>query len=203
MIPLTAMSNSTIMLERAYLALRRQYWIAILGAALISPHLGFGFFILSNSPTLFNDDNDCVIDYPTYVPWYWLIASIPINTLFSGIFCYVSYKQYSRFGSSAWKRLAQDGIQTMCLVALCNIICSVIVVEKLFDGFSEMFFTVDCVITTTALAHMCFNARVVASSLAALKSSKSVPTTQVDIKETVISFHVKFLNTRMSNSTIF
>jgi hypothetical protein len=38
----------------------------------------------------------------------------------------MTYKQYSVFDANVWKRLAREGIQTMWIALLCNIISIII-----------------------------------------------------------------------------
>jgi hypothetical protein len=68
---------------------------------------------------------------------------VPLNVLFSTIFSHVAYKQYRLFGSDAWRRLAKDGIQTMCLVTACNIICGLIMIFEIGGDFSQLSVAVD------------------------------------------------------------
>ena len=73
----------------------------------------------------------------------WVITSLPINLFFSGIFCYVAHKQYKLHGSDIWRRLSGDGIQTMCLVTLCNIVSGALVLLHAFGNFSQALFVLD------------------------------------------------------------
>lgn len=69
------------------------------------------------------------ITYPTHG---WAPYFLSICPFFGGrgIFNYVAYKQYKLYESETWKRLAQDGIQIMCLVVLCNIIFGVLIILR-------------------------------------------------------------------------
>jgi hypothetical protein len=75
--------------------------------------------------------------------WYWIANALPINMTFSIIFCYTGWKQYSQYGSNAWKKLTKDGIQVMLLVALCNIICCLIAVTQVTGYDSDLFMAID------------------------------------------------------------
>jgi len=55
----------------------------------------------------------------------------------------VVYRQYRQFGSGAWKRLMRDGIQTMCLILLTNIVCTLLVTFEVIGLASDLFFVVD------------------------------------------------------------
>ena len=77
------------------------------------------------------------------MPWVWFGAAMPINVLFSSVFSHVAYKQYRIFGSDTWKRLTRDGIQTMCLVVACNVICVLILLFEIGGDLSEVSYAVD------------------------------------------------------------
>ncbi|RKP26735.1 hypothetical protein SYNPS1DRAFT_21559 [Syncephalis pseudoplumigaleata] len=135
--------NSAIVLQKAYLVLYRQRWVLFVGTLLLLPQLGFMYVAWMLSPVTVAADTGCVVNYAPFLPWFWFGSTAPINLLFMGIFSHVAYKQYRRYGSDAWRKLARDGIQTMCLVVLCNIVCACGMVLQLGGKFSEMFFLVD------------------------------------------------------------
>jgi hypothetical protein len=81
--------------------------------------------------------------YPSFVPFYWFGAVGSVNLLFSAIFCWVTYKQYRQFGSDAWRKLAHDGIQTMCMVTVCNIISYCIILVDTGGSFADILFPLD------------------------------------------------------------
>ncbi|KAI8050563.1 hypothetical protein BDF22DRAFT_745435 [Syncephalis plumigaleata] len=101
----------------------------------------------------------CVVYYPASILWYWFSIHTPLNVFFSAIFCHVAYRQYKLFGSDAWKRLTQDGIQTMCLAVLCNIICCILAITRINDSNSDMFLCADWVIVITLLINHCKKTR--------------------------------------------
>ena len=138
-----AILTSITVLHRAYLALRCQRWVAIVGTILILPQLGTSVITMLYSYTYMGDHYGCTTTYGHTLAVYWLAAIMPINVLFSAIFCYVAYAQYRRSTLEAWRRLARDGIQVMCLVILCNIVCNALTVSQRFGEFSEMFFVFD------------------------------------------------------------
>jgi hypothetical protein len=77
------------------------------------------------------------------MPIYWFTATIPINLLFSATFSIIAYRNYKQYGSDAWKRLAREGIQTMCLVVACNVFCALCIALQVVGDFSGMFFIFD------------------------------------------------------------
>ncbi|KAI9596755.1 hypothetical protein BDF19DRAFT_321043 [Syncephalis fuscata] len=93
------MCNSIILLQKAYLVLCRQRWIAVFGIIFTLPQLGFLIIVIIACPVALEPKNGCVLYYPTYLPWYWFFAAVPINLFFSAIFSHVTYKQYCIFGS--------------------------------------------------------------------------------------------------------
>ncbi|RKP25886.1 hypothetical protein SYNPS1DRAFT_28391 [Syncephalis pseudoplumigaleata] len=134
--------SSAIVLRKAYLALCKQYWVALLGSVLIVPQFGF-IYILVHSPVTLTTREACLVHYPYYLPWYWLAVTTPINVFFSAIFTHVAYRQYRALGTAAWKELARDGIQTMSQIVLCNIVCEVLIVSRVGGGLAELFFIID------------------------------------------------------------
>jgi hypothetical protein len=74
---------------------------------------------------------------------YWVAINVPFNVLFSTIFCYIAYAQYKLYGSDIWRRLARQGIQTMCLALLCNTVCAAIVVACNDKTDPDMLIAVD------------------------------------------------------------
>ncbi|RKP26610.1 hypothetical protein SYNPS1DRAFT_21661 [Syncephalis pseudoplumigaleata] len=153
------MCNSGVLLQKAYLVLCRQRWIAIFGTLFTLPQLGFLVIVMVCCPITVEPLLGCVLYYPSYLPLYWFFASVPISLFFSAIFSYVAYRQYSMFGSDAWKRLARDGIQTMCLAVLCNIVCGIIIVFQIGGNYAIMFYVADWLLTSTILLNHCQNMR--------------------------------------------
>ncbi|RKP26738.1 hypothetical protein SYNPS1DRAFT_27585 [Syncephalis pseudoplumigaleata] len=168
------MCNSVIVLQKAYLALCRPRWVLVVGVLFMLPQLGFMYVSWLVSPVTLEEDSGCTIHYPHFLPFYWFGSTMPLNILFSGIFSYIAYKQYQSFGSEAWMRMARDGIQTMCLVVLCNIMCATVLVFHVGGHLSNMFFAIDYMITTTILVHHCYQLRELAGeSKRASKNSLS------------------------------
>lgn len=142
-VALSNISNSTIILQKAYLVLLKQMWVVVLGLLLMLPQLAFMPFFVAMSWATTELDGGCAVHYSKLVPIYWFGVTIPINILFSAIVSYITYKQYKAYGSEAWKRLTRDGIQTMCLVVLFNIICAACILFKVGNNYSDMFFVAD------------------------------------------------------------
>ncbi|KAI9594996.1 hypothetical protein BDF19DRAFT_443106 [Syncephalis fuscata] len=124
------MCNTTAVLQRAYLALGGKGWVAMVGILLILPESSFAFYTIATSYTGTDDAGGCVCIYDNFTAPLWFMVIMPINILFSTIFCYVTYTQYCKFGLDAWRRLARDGIQSMCLIVICNILCGGLLLEK-------------------------------------------------------------------------
>ncbi|KAI9596908.1 hypothetical protein BDF19DRAFT_437177, partial [Syncephalis fuscata] len=153
----TMIGNSLILLQKAYLVLFRQKWILYISTPFIMAQLFFAPIIICYSFFTLEEKVGCMDYYPRNFLWYWFLIDVPINILFSSIFCHVALKQYRLFGSEAWKNLARDGIQTMTLATSCNIICSILIITPLVEINSDSFFTVDWLIVTTILVNHCQN----------------------------------------------
>ncbi|KAI9596835.1 hypothetical protein BDF19DRAFT_436961 [Syncephalis fuscata] len=156
---ISSISNNIIILQKAYIVLIKQKLILVIGALFMIPQMVFMFVFLSSSWVTTNVQGGCAIHYAPSIPYYWFALSIPINVLFSTLFSYVAYKQYTTFGTEAWKRLAREGIQTMCLVVICNIICATCLLLEVGGQFVDMFFVADWLITSTILVYHCSTAR--------------------------------------------
>ncbi|KAI8052849.1 hypothetical protein BDF22DRAFT_743526 [Syncephalis plumigaleata] len=176
--------NGIIILHRGYLALRRQRWVIFAGSFLILPQIGFGFFAMIYAPISFDDAYGCVVGYSQSMSWCWFGITMPVNTLFSAIFCYVTYSQYLKFGSDAWKRLARNGIQRLCLVISFNIVCDIIITTKVIGNFSQFFFVFDWVTTSTILTNYCVNMRGRSSSPVASNENKPKHESHTELKLT-------------------
>ncbi|KAI8056861.1 hypothetical protein BDF22DRAFT_668295 [Syncephalis plumigaleata] len=150
---------SAIILQKAYLVLCRARWVVVIGVMCMLPQAGYPFFVAAVLRFTLEDLEGCVAHYPISFPWYWFGSVAPINVLFSTVFSMVAYKQYRMFGSEAWKRLAQEGIQTMALVILCNLFCGMFIWFDIGKSYSEYFFLTDWTMTTTILVRHCYNMR--------------------------------------------
>ncbi|KAI8052063.1 hypothetical protein BDF22DRAFT_744276 [Syncephalis plumigaleata] len=147
--------NNLILLHKAYLVLMRRKWILYVGFSLALPQAVYPFIIIYNSFIRIESELGCTANYPPFILWYWVAINIPLNVLFSAIFCHTTYKQYHQYGSDIWKRLTREGIQTMCLALLCNIICIIIVISHVDGANMDLFYIIDWAVVTTILANHC------------------------------------------------
>ncbi|KAI9594993.1 hypothetical protein BDF19DRAFT_443090 [Syncephalis fuscata] len=175
-ITISVFINSIVVLQRAYLALRRNRWILTIGVLSILPQLGSGINSMIYSPAVTADAVGCVVDYPPIVSWIWVATTTP-------------------FGSDAWRRLARQGIQTMCLVVLCNLICISFLLTSSFGGFSEYFFSIDWVITSTILANYCVNVHTKSISRTSVNNSNMNGSVNTGITPTITTYHDRFAQT--------
>ncbi|RKP07859.1 hypothetical protein THASP1DRAFT_30331 [Thamnocephalis sphaerospora] len=153
-IVLSSVCVSITLLQRAYLAHGRSKRLLFFGIVLLLPQ-PLTAFIMWTSPTFMVPSIGCYVFYPHYFPWVKLAVDAPINTLFSIAFITVVYQQYRRFGSAAWAQLVRNGIQTMCTIALANLICMICVSFEVLGLYSEMFFAFDWILVSTLLARHC------------------------------------------------
>ncbi|KAI9592215.1 hypothetical protein BDF19DRAFT_219721 [Syncephalis fuscata] len=107
-ISFTMIGNSLILLQKAHLVLCRQKWILYISIPVIITQLAFPFILIYYSFIILEKEVACAVYYPQFILWYWFVINVPINVLFSTIFCHVALKQYRLFGSEAWKRLVRD-----------------------------------------------------------------------------------------------
>ncbi|KAI9595193.1 hypothetical protein BDF19DRAFT_78917 [Syncephalis fuscata] len=147
--------SSLILLQKVYLVLCRQKWILYIGTSAIMAQLAHPFVVIYLSFTSIEERVGCTFYYPQSLLWYWFAVNVPINVLFSFIFCHVALKQYRLFGSEAWKKLARDGIQVMLLATSCNIVCSISIVLFKNQVNADVFFIIDCVVVITILINHC------------------------------------------------
>jgi hypothetical protein len=143
MLGFSTIANSFLLLYKAYLALLRRCWVACVGALMLCLQVGFMLSGMATVPVTIKKYDGCVAHYTPLVSFIWLGTIMPINVFFSAIFTYVAYTQYQTYGSDAWKKLADDGIQTMCMVILCNVICGLFLIFEVLGDFSEIFFMID------------------------------------------------------------
>ncbi|KAI9597514.1 hypothetical protein BDF19DRAFT_435309 [Syncephalis fuscata] len=147
--------NSLIILRKTYLVLYQKKWVIYFSIPLMLAQPFYAFMMIYSSFFTIEAKLGCTIYYTHFFVWYWIVINGPINIFFSAIFCKAALQQYRTFGSIAWKRLAQEGIQTLCLAILCNIICCIFVISHLNTANSDVFFAVDWMIVTTILVNHC------------------------------------------------
>ncbi|RKP10274.1 hypothetical protein THASP1DRAFT_27958 [Thamnocephalis sphaerospora] len=150
----------TTLLQKAYLAHQRNKWLLCIGIVLLLPQPAIAYIVWT-SPGIMTPVGGCLSCYPSYLPWIKLAMDLPINLVFSTAFLTVVYRQYRIYGSKAWVRLIRNGIQTMCLVVLSNLICMFGVAFEFAGLFSQFFFILDWVVTSVLLVHHCVNMRMV------------------------------------------
>ncbi|KAI9591691.1 hypothetical protein BDF19DRAFT_454303 [Syncephalis fuscata] len=151
--------NSAILLQKAYLVLCRQKWILYIGIPMLFPQLLHGPIVMYYSYITTDPAGFCGMHFPPFVPMCWFGVIVTINTFFSIIFYRVAYKQYRIFGADAWRRLANDGIQYMCLVALCNILCCTFIVSEVAGNYTDIFFPIDWSISAALIVNHCQSIR--------------------------------------------
>ncbi|RKP07288.1 hypothetical protein THASP1DRAFT_30889 [Thamnocephalis sphaerospora] len=138
------------LLQKAYLVHHRNKRLLIVGIVLLLPQPLVLYYVLI-SPALMVPSAGCLLFYPLQLPWIKLALDAPINIIFSVAFITVVYRQYRLFGTAAWKELVRDGIQTMCIIVLSNIVCMLCIAFEVAGLFSEFFFIYDWVITSALL----------------------------------------------------
>ncbi|KAI9594881.1 hypothetical protein BDF19DRAFT_99326 [Syncephalis fuscata] len=156
---ISATCTNLIVLQKAYFVLCRKRWVLVVGIGFMSPQLGYIYSALSTSIITIDPKLGCVFNYSSFLPYYWFGTEMPVNFFFSIIFSHVAYKQYCMFGSEAWKQLARDGIQTMVLAVLCNILCIIIILLEIGGVYSQLYFVLNWIITSTIIVNHCRNMR--------------------------------------------
>jgi hypothetical protein len=140
---IATMSMNTLLLERAYLAHQRNLLLLIFGILLILPAPTFIYRAWFEVTATFSPTSGCYAKYPPSFPTFRLLIDLPPNLVFTGAFLMVIYQQYKRFGDRCWKRLARNGVVTMLLVALSNLICMLCNVFNVLGEMSDVLFIVD------------------------------------------------------------
>ncbi|KAI9596902.1 hypothetical protein BDF19DRAFT_437149 [Syncephalis fuscata] len=149
--------NSLILLLKVRLVLYQKKWIIYVGILLILPQMGYAFILIYYGFFVLKAKLGCEGYYPPILLWYWIGVNAPINVFFSIIFCRVTFNQYRLFGSDAWKRLARDGIQTVCLALLTNLICCTLIISRFDNANSDILFPIDWMIVAAILIRHCQN----------------------------------------------
>ncbi|KAI9596821.1 hypothetical protein BDF19DRAFT_436918 [Syncephalis fuscata] len=159
-IPVARACYSMTILQKAYTISRKNRWVLVIGIILtllqvVLPSALFNIRIIMDTETYRNGS----IHYAPFSVLIWYTMSLPVNIFLSSVFSYAAYKQYRKFGSKIWRRLARDGIESICLVILSNTILNVLLyLVKACDLY--MFFCfIDCVICSTVLLESCRRTR--------------------------------------------
>ncbi|KAI8050222.1 hypothetical protein BDF22DRAFT_143371 [Syncephalis plumigaleata] len=152
--------NCLLLLQKAYLVLDRKRWILYASAPFILMQASYGLVTIATTFTMFSPELGCTIYYQYFMVWYWFAPTFSINLLYSAIFCRIAFKQYQRNKSDAWKRLTREGIQIMCLAALCNITCCIIVksTSTKYNLNFNVLYIADWVLINTILIRYCQHA---------------------------------------------
>ncbi|KAI9594556.1 hypothetical protein BDF19DRAFT_101426 [Syncephalis fuscata] len=143
LISLGVILNSMILLLKVNLVLYQKKWVTYIGIIFILPQSGFAFILIYCCFFTLEAKIGCSIYYPPSFLWYWVGVNMPINVFFSAVFCRIALKQYYMFGSDAWKRLAQDGIQTICLALAINLACCIAIISCVGSANRDMLFPAD------------------------------------------------------------
>ncbi|KAI9593113.1 hypothetical protein BDF19DRAFT_179179 [Syncephalis fuscata] len=143
-IPISILCYSAILLQKAYIMSHKNRWILVIGIILIILQIATPV-MLFNVAVIVNIDfyRRGHIYYPKIWTSIWFFTSLIVNLFLSSVFSYMAYKQYCTFGSKTWKCLASDGIQFMCLVIICNTICSAIMYVDIFPNLGMLFYFID------------------------------------------------------------
>ncbi|KAI9592909.1 hypothetical protein BDF19DRAFT_191823 [Syncephalis fuscata] len=113
-----------IMLERAYLAYRRNKWMLVFGIPiLIIPPALYLYVFSSDVVAHFDTEYACHTTYPKYIPYVHALLDLPACIVFSVAFFIVVYRQYSLVGHQCWQKLARDGIIAMLAIIFADIFC--------------------------------------------------------------------------------
>ncbi|RKP23597.1 hypothetical protein SYNPS1DRAFT_30646 [Syncephalis pseudoplumigaleata] len=135
--------NGLVLLQKTYLILNRQRWIIYAVSPLLACQVAYGFLVVFFSYSLIEEQVGCVIYYEHLVMLCWLVIIMPPNALLSTVFCYTAFKQYRLYGHDAWRRLARNGMRTMCLAVSCNMLSAILVVFQIGKQYSDTFIAVE------------------------------------------------------------
>ncbi|KAI8056138.1 hypothetical protein BDF22DRAFT_774373 [Syncephalis plumigaleata] len=156
---IASLCNSTIFAQKAYIVLDKQRWIIYISIPLMLIQLSFPAVLMLYTFSKVDQELGCVFYYPYGFIWCWTGINAPLNTFFSALFCSTAYKEYRKYGSDTWKQLAQDGIQTITLALLCNIIFTILVALQLEIIRPDYYYPMDWMIVNTILVRHCRNMR--------------------------------------------
>ncbi|KAI8056150.1 hypothetical protein BDF22DRAFT_674086 [Syncephalis plumigaleata] len=158
-IAIAAICNSTILLQKSYIALNRRRWIIFMSIPLIMTQIFFPIIIMEHTFITVEVSHSCTFYYPYYFVWYWVLINAPINTFFSAIFCYIAYQKYCQFGSEMWIQLVQDGLQTIGLALMCHIMFTMLIMLQVHIINPDHFYIADWIIVNTILIKHCQSMR--------------------------------------------
>ncbi|RKP10627.1 hypothetical protein THASP1DRAFT_27595 [Thamnocephalis sphaerospora] len=128
--------GSTVLLQKAYIARGSSRWLlAFIPVVAVAP-IPILYATWSSPAILNSTSGGCVFIYPIYFPWMRFGFHAPINLALTVIFIDVAYRQYQRFGSDAWRKLARDGIQVGLLLLVVNMLCTFAIALEVFGIYS-------------------------------------------------------------------
>ncbi|RKP27941.1 hypothetical protein SYNPS1DRAFT_20669 [Syncephalis pseudoplumigaleata] len=142
-IAIASICNSTILLQKSYIALNRRRWILYLSIPLVLGQAFFPVTIMEHTFIKVEEKLSCTFYYPYYFIWYWVLINAPVNTFFSAIFCYIAYQKYCNYGSDTWRQLVRDGLQTIGLALVCNIVFTMLIILQLHIINPDHFYIAD------------------------------------------------------------
>ncbi|KAI8048640.1 hypothetical protein BDF22DRAFT_701874 [Syncephalis plumigaleata] len=134
-------SINTALLERAYVVRRKNKKLLALGLFLNFIQLIAYFFILFvELQYVYRPSVGCYALYPKYGPYSRFLVDTPPSLIPS-----IRYKR------DCWRKLARDGIITMMLIILSNLLSTILLILEVAGSFSMIIFMVDWVTTSTIL----------------------------------------------------
>ncbi|KAI9595144.1 hypothetical protein BDF19DRAFT_422829 [Syncephalis fuscata] len=74
---ISSISNSMIVLQKAYLILFRKRWILIVGIISTLPQVAIFIVTWRVCPVAYHPDRGCTFYYPPYLPWVWMGVEAP------------------------------------------------------------------------------------------------------------------------------
>jgi hypothetical protein len=137
-------------------------------------------YITMISPAVLIPGSGCTLLYPSILPWIKFAIEAPINTVFSVAFIMVVYQQYQLYGAKAWRRLTYNGIRTLGLIIICNLICMLAAGIDALGIISVLFFLIDWVIVSSLLVNYCFTMAAAAATSNTAHSKRPTFDTMID-----------------------
>ncbi|KAI9599505.1 hypothetical protein BDF19DRAFT_428941 [Syncephalis fuscata] len=127
---------------------RRLIWI---GGILLVPWPISLWLCLRYSQAYHTNEDSCVIEYPSYIPWVRFTLDSSINIIFTVVFLRVVLHLYRTIGSKCWQQLSSDGLLYLFGVITSNFITAVITATDMLDGVTEIMFLIDALVTSLLL----------------------------------------------------
>ncbi|KAI8055406.1 hypothetical protein BDF22DRAFT_741996 [Syncephalis plumigaleata] len=173
---LSSVACNFILLERAYVACQQKRWFLIFGVIFSSvPAFIFLIVTIASSAVIYSSNYGCHLQYPDYLPYVRIITDLPQNVMFSAIFCLAIYRNYRQRKEYMWKELARDGIITMLLVALSNIVSFIIGETSILGEYTNTIYIADWVLTSTLLSESIYKIHIKPHLYASSKKSTTHP----------------------------